>query len=136
VRARAASLRATTVAGDEVPGLIDELPVLAVAAALAEGTSEFRDAAELRVKESDRIATMAEGLARLGADVEVLPDGLVVRGPARLRGATVDAHGDHRVAMALAVAGLAAEGDTTVEGWQSVAISYPTFGEDLRRCLS
>ena len=136
VRARPAFLRASNIAGDEVPGLIDELPVLAVAAALADGTSEFRDAAELRLKESDRIATMAEGLTRLGAEVEALPDGLLVHGPARLRGATVDAHGDHRVAMALAVAGLAAEGETTVEGWQAVAISYPTFAEDLRRCLS
>jgi 3-phosphoshikimate 1-carboxyvinyltransferase len=136
VRARHGPLRATKVEGDEVAGLIDEIPVLAVAAALAEGTTEFRDAAELRVKESDRVATMAEGLGRLGADIEVLPDGLVVTGPARLRGTTVDAHGDHRVAMALAVAGLAAEGTTTIEGWESVAISYPRFEEDLRLCLS
>jgi 3-phosphoshikimate 1-carboxyvinyltransferase len=116
--------------------LIDEIPVLAVAAALADGTTEFRDAAELRVKESDRVATMAEGLARLGADVSALPDGLVVRGPAVLKGTTVDAHDDHRVAMALAVAGLAAEGETTIDGWESVAISYPTFEDDLQRCLS
>ena len=136
IRARVSSLRATTIAGDEVPGLIDELPVLAVAGALAEGTTEIRNASELRVKESDRIATMADGLRRLGADVETRGDGLVVRGPTRLVGATVDAHGDHRVAMALAVAGLAAEGETTVEGWDAVSISYPTFEEDLHLCLS
>jgi 3-phosphoshikimate 1-carboxyvinyltransferase len=136
VRARAAALRSTTVAGDEVPSLIDEIPVLAVAAAVAEGTTVFGDVGELRVKESDRILTMAEGLGKLGADVSVGDDSLTVRGPARLHGATVDAHGDHRVAMALAIAGLAAEGDTTVEGWEAVAISYPTFADDLHRCLS
>lgn len=136
VRARAAALRSTTVAGDEVPSLIDEIPVLAVAAAVAEGTTVFGDVGELRVKESDRILTMAEGLGKLGADVSVGDDSLTVRGPARLHGATVDAHGDHRVAMALAIAGLAAEGDTTVEGWEAVAISYPTFANDLHRCLS
>jgi 3-phosphoshikimate 1-carboxyvinyltransferase len=103
---------------------------------LADGTTEFRDAAELRVKESDRVATMVDGLTRMGADVTALPDGLVVRGPTKLRGAAVEAHGDHRVAMALAVAGLAAEGETTIEGWESVAISYPTFVDDLQRCLS
>ena len=136
IRARAASLRSTTVEGDKVPRLIDEIPVLAVAAAVAEGTSVFRDVGELRVKESDRILTMAEGLGKLGADVSVTKDSLTVHGPARLHGATVDAHGDHRVAMALAVAGLAAEGETTVEGWEAVAISYPTFADDLHRCLS
>jgi 3-phosphoshikimate 1-carboxyvinyltransferase len=136
VRATQAALRSTTIGGDEVPALIDEIPVLAVAAALADGTTEFRDAAELRVKESDRIAAMAEGLSRLGAAVEVRADGFAVHGPAPLRGTTVDAHGDHRVAMALAVAGLAAEGETTITGWESVAISYPSFEEDLRRCLS
>ena len=107
-----------------------------VAAARARGTTVIRDAAELRVKESDRIATMAEGLTKLGVDVSAGDDFLVVRGGRPLRGAPVDAHGDHRVAMALAVAGLAAEGETTIEGWESVAISYPGFEGDLRRCLS
>jgi 3-phosphoshikimate 1-carboxyvinyltransferase len=136
VRARSAALRSTVVEGHEVPGLIDEIPVLAVAAAVAEGTTTFRDVGELRVKESDRLLTMAEGLAKLGADVSVTDDSLAVHGPAQLHGATVDAHGDHRVAMALAVAGLAAEGQTAVEGWESVAISYPSFEDDLQRCLS
>src|SRR5205807_10613775 len=107
--------RATTGAGEEVAGLIDEIPVLAVAAALGHGTTEFRDAGELRLKESDRIATVARELTALGAQVEPRPDGLVVTGPSRLRGTTVDAHGDHRLAMALAVAGLAAEGETTLQ---------------------
>jgi 3-phosphoshikimate 1-carboxyvinyltransferase len=136
VRAKSGPMKATSVSGDEVPGLIDEIPALAVAASQAEGTTEFRDAGELRVKESDRIASMAEGLRRLGAKVEALPDGLAVTGPSPLVGAKVNAHGDHRVAMALAVAGLAASGETTIEGWESVAISYPGFEADLRRCFS
>jgi len=124
------------VAGAEVPGLIDEIPVLAVAAACARGRTEFRDAAELAVKESDRVAAMVEGLRALGAVAEALPDGLAVTGPCQLEGARVDAKGDHRVAMALAVAGMAAEGETVVDGWESVATSYPTFEEDLARCRS
>jgi 3-phosphoshikimate 1-carboxyvinyltransferase len=136
VRARYGPLRPTTVGGGEVPALIDEIPALVVAAACAEGTSEFLGIGELRVKESDRIAAMADGLVRLGVEVSAGDDSLVVRGPADLEGARVDAHGDHRVAMALAVAGLAADGETTVDGWDAVAISYPAFAEDLQRCLS
>lgn len=127
-------LRATQITGDEVPGLIDEIPVLAVAAAGAEGTTEIRGAAELRVKESDRIATVAEQLARMGAGIEPLPDGLTVHGrPGGLRPATVASRGDHRLAMALAVAGLAATppGETVIEGWDAVATSYPRFAADL-----
>jgi 3-phosphoshikimate 1-carboxyvinyltransferase len=131
-------LQATSVGGAEVPGLIDEIPVLAVAAALAEGTTVFADAAELLVKESDRIAAMTAGLAAVGAAAEPRPDGLVVHGSGGrpLAGGPVDARGDHRVAMAMAVAGLAAAGPTAVAGWEVVATSYPTFEEDLRRCVS
>jgi 3-phosphoshikimate 1-carboxyvinyltransferase len=131
-------LQATTVGGAEVPGLIDEIPVLAVAAALAEGTTTFAGAAELAVKESDRILAMTAGLSAVGATVEPRPDGLVVHGRAGrpLAGGSVDARGDHRVAMALAVAGLAAAGPTSVAGWDVVATSYPRFEEDLRRCVS
>lgn len=137
IRARASHLVATEVGGSEVPALIDEIPVLAVAAAVAEGTTVFRDAAELRVKETDRVATVAAGLRALGVDVEPRPDGMVVHGrPGGLRGARVWSHGDHRVAMAMAVAGLAAEGETTVEGWEAVATSYPGFEEDLKACGS
>ena len=136
IRVRHAALHATEVGGDEVPGLIDEIPVLAVAAACAEGTTVFRDAAELRVKESDRIATVVAMLAALGVKAEAQPDGLVVTGPAPLRAAAVDSHGDHRIAMSAAVASLVADGPVHVNGWSSVATSYPGFEEDLRRCVS
>ena len=136
VRARAGRLRATSVGGPEVPGLVDEIPVLAVAAAVADGVTVFTGAGELRVKESDRVATMCEGLAAMGAKVEQMPDGMAVTGPVQLRGAEVDAHGDHRVAMALAVAAMAAEGESVVHGWESVATSYPGFADDMARCRS
>ena len=135
VRARYRPLRATEVGGAEIPGLIDEIPVLAVAAAVADGTTVFRDAAELRVKESDRIATIASELGTLGARVEPRPDGLVVTG-GPLRGCRVCSYGDHRVAMAMAVAGLAAIGETVVEGWEAVSTSYPGFEETLDACRS
>lgn len=130
---RSARLHATDVGGAEIPGLVDEIPVLAVAAAVADGVSTFRDAAELRFKESDRITTVARELSALGASVVPLPDGMVLTGRPRLEGGTVHSHGDHRLAMALAVAGLVAEGTTRIEGWEAVATSYPGFEEDLRR---
>jgi 3-phosphoshikimate 1-carboxyvinyltransferase len=136
IHVRSASLHATEVGGGEVPGLIDEIPILAVAAACAEGTTVFRDAAELRVKESDRVASVVAMLRALGAEAEAHEDGLSVTGPARLHGARVDAHGDHRIAMSAAVAGLVADGPVIVDGWESVATSYPGFDEDLRRCVS
>ncbi|TMD50735.1 MAG: 3-phosphoshikimate 1-carboxyvinyltransferase, partial [Chloroflexi bacterium] len=111
--------------------LIDELPVLAVAATQLGGRTVISGAGELRVKESDRIAAMAAGLAALGATIRELPDGWEIDGPVRLRGARVDSFGDHRVAMALAVAGLLAEGETEVEGAECVAVSYPRFWDDL-----
>ena len=116
--------------------LIDELPVLAVAAAVLPGTSRITGAAELRVKESDRIAAMAAGLGAMGADVTVLPDGWEIRGGRRLRGARVSSRGDHRVAMALAVAGLLADGVTEVDDADCVAISYPGFWEQLDELCS
>lgn len=136
IRARWSPLTATEVGGAEIPGLIDEIPVLAVAAATANGTTTFRDAAELKVKESDRIATMVDALGRAGAAVEGRPDGLAVSGTGGrpLAGGPVDSHGDHRVAMALAVAALAAAGPVDITGWDAVATSYPGFEEDLRRC--
>lgn len=135
LRARSSALRGTKVAAEEVPGLVDEVPALAVAAAVADGTTTFSGAGELRLKETDRIAALATELARLGARVEAFPDGLAVTGGARLRGGPVSSHGDHRMAMALAVAGLAAESTTTVEGWEAVATSYPSFEADLRLLL-
>ena len=135
IRARSGPLVGTEVGGADVPGLIDEIPILAVAAAYATGSTTFRDAAELKVKESDRIAAMVGGLRSLGADAEGRDDGIVVNGHGRpLAGGRVDSCRDHRVAMALAVAGLGASGPVQVEGWDAVATSYPAFEEDLRRC--
>jgi 3-phosphoshikimate 1-carboxyvinyltransferase len=138
LRIRGAPLRSTAVGGAEVAGLIDEIPALAVAAAFAEGVTVFADAAELRVKETDRIATMTSELRAVGADITARPDGLVVAGTGGklLPGGAVHSHGDHRVAMALAVAALATTGGMTIEGWDAVATSYPGFEEDLHRCTS
>src|SRR5581483_11838227 len=119
--------------GADSARLIDELPVLAVAAAAIPGESRITGARELRVKESDRIATMAEGLAAMGAAIEELEDGWVIRGGRPLSGARVRSHGDHRVAMALAVAGLVASGETEIEDAGCVEISYPSFWGDLER---
>jgi len=131
VRARHSDLRGTEVTPAEIPGLVDEVPILAVAAACAEGPTRFLGAGELRVKESDRLATVASELGALGARVEALPDDLVVAGGGRLQPGRVTSHGDHRIAMAGAVAALAAEGETEVEGWEVVATSYPGFEGDL-----
>jgi 3-phosphoshikimate 1-carboxyvinyltransferase len=127
---RAAPLHATVIEGDEVPSLLDEVPALAIAAAFADGVTEIRDAEELVVKESDRIATINQELAQLGVGCEPLPDGLVIRGGTPRPG-LLKSHGDHRVAMAAAVAANALDGATTVRGWQSVASSYPEFLDDL-----
>ncbi len=124
---RAAELRATRVSGAEVPRMIDEFPIFAVAATQAHGETRVRDAAELRLKESDRVATVAGELRKMGAQIEEREDGFTVLGPTRLRGARVSAHNDHRLAMSLAVAGLVAEGETVIEGWECVADSFPNF---------
>ena len=134
--ARSSELRGTTIGGDVMAELIDEVPALAVAAAHAEGPTTISDAAELRVKESDRIAALAEGLRQMGAEVEERPDGLVLAGGARLRGATVRAHDDHRIAMALGIAALAAHGETLVEGSECASVSFPDFWEILARGAS
>ncbi|MGI8586870.1 MAG: 3-phosphoshikimate 1-carboxyvinyltransferase [Chloroflexia bacterium] len=124
-------LCAAQIAGPLVPRLIDELPVLAVVATQAEGVTEVRDAAELRVKETDRIATVVEELGKMGAHIEALPDGFRVYGPTVLRAAVVESHGDHRLAMALAVAGLLADGETLIRDTSCIADSYPGFSEAL-----
>lgn len=135
LRVRSSRLRAVEIGGALVPRCIDELPVLALAATQAEGETVIRDAAELRVKESDRIAATAEGLRTLGAEVEELPDGLRVRGPTPLRGGRCSARGDHRMAMTLAVAGLLSRDEVVVEGAESVAISYPGFWPEVAGLL-
>ena len=122
-------------AGEEIPNLIDELPLVAVLGAVAEGETRIRDASELRVKESDRISAMATVLRAFGAEnVKEFPDGLSVRGTARVKGGTmVDSRGDHRIAMAAAILALRAEQPVVVRGISCIATSYPTFWEDLGR---
>jgi 3-phosphoshikimate 1-carboxyvinyltransferase len=128
IEVAAAPLTGTTFSPDE--GWIDEVPALAVAAAFADGVTEIRDAAELTVKESDRIGTLAQELSQLGVTVEARPDGLVVHG-GRPQPATFKSHGDHRVAMAAAAAAVGCTGTSTVRGWRAVAASYPGFADDL-----
>jgi 3-phosphoshikimate 1-carboxyvinyltransferase len=128
---RASDLRGAVVGGDTVVRMIDEFPVLAVAATQAHGETIVRDAAELRVKETDRIATTVEELRRLGAEIEARQDGFVVHGPTPLAGAAVHSHGDHRLAMALVVAGLIASGETMVQDVACIADSFPGFDATL-----
>lgn len=128
---RSSRLQGTVIDGDLVPRAIDELPLLALAGCLAEGETVIKDAAELRVKESDRIRTTAQGLRRLGAHVEETPDGLRIPGGQKLTGAGVSSHADHRLAMMLAIAGSLARGETVVRNSGTVAVSYPLFWEDL-----
>jgi 3-phosphoshikimate 1-carboxyvinyltransferase len=136
IRARASSLTATEIGGNEVPLAIDELPLVALAACFAEGETAIRDAAELRHKESDRIAMVCEGLAAIGGEVEATADGMVVRGNGGLRGGTLDAGGDHRLAMLGAVAGIASREGVTVRGFEAVEVSYPGFERDLGSLLA
>ncbi|MBD1863942.1 MULTISPECIES: 3-phosphoshikimate 1-carboxyvinyltransferase [Trichocoleus] len=130
---RHSSLKACEIKGDIIPRLIDEIPILAVAAAFAQGTTVIRDAEELRVKESDRIAVMAAQLNHMGAQVTELPDGLEITGGAALQGAEVDSHTDHRIAMSLAIAALNATGITTIHRAEAAAISYPNFTSTLQQ---
>lgn len=130
--ARSSKLEAGEFGGDLIPRLIDEVPVLALAACFAKGTTVIRDAAELRVKESDRIRATARELSRLGAHVEELDDGLAITGGRKLTGAAGRSYGDHRIAMTLGVAGLLASGKTTISGAETASVSYPSFWDDLR----
>ncbi len=136
IRVRHGGLRSTEISGDEVPLAIDELPLLALAGCFAEGETVIRDAGELRHKESDRIATVCEGLVALGGDVEPTDDGMIVRGAGALRGGTLDSHGDHRLALLGAVAGLASREGVTVRGFDAAEISYPGFESSLASLTS
>ena len=136
IRVRTAKqLRATEVLPHEVPNLIDEIPVLAVAAAFAEGTTQIGNAAELRVKESDRIATTAGNLRAMGGQVEEFEDGMAITGGAPLHGCTLDSFGDHRIAMSFLMAGLQAEGETTLLNCENIATSYPSFAQQFQSML-
>lgn len=135
IAVKGAVLKGGVIEGAEIPLVIDELPMLAALGPFTEAGIEIRDASELRVKESDRIAALAENLRRMGATVEERPDGLKVAGRSagKLHGAEIEPHGDHRIAMAFAVAGLGAEGATTIRDAECAGVSYPTFYEDLAR---
>ncbi len=122
-----------TIEGSLVPRLIDEIPVLAVLATQCLGTSIIRDAREMRIKESDRIEVMANGLRKMGATVETFEDGMAISGPTALTGTHIDAQGDHRIAMAFAIAGLIADGPTVIHGADTISTSYPNFESDLMR---
>ena len=130
-----AALTGTTILEEEVPNLIDEIPVIAVAAALAQGKTVIRNARELRVKETDRITTVVEGLRAMGADIEEFEDGMEIHGGARLHGAVINSFGDHRIAMAFAIAGLFADGKTVIENTECVNTSYPGFAHHLDAIL-
>ena len=136
LRVRSAPLRGATVTGEDVPSAIDELPLVALLGCFADGETVVSGAEELRAKESDRISGIVEGLGALGAEIEARPDGFAVRGTGALRGGTLDARGDHRLAMVGAVAGLASEEGVEVEGFDAVAVSYPRFEADLRSLIS
>ncbi len=127
-----APLKGGVIDGPLTAAVIDEVPVLAVLGAATEEGLTVRDAAELRIKETDRIATIVENLRRLGVDAQELPDGLVVPGRQRFRAATFDSHGDHRIAMAFAVAALRADGESTIEGAEAASVSFPEFWDTLR----
>jgi 3-phosphoshikimate 1-carboxyvinyltransferase len=131
VEVTGAPLKGTVIQGKEIPQLIDELPILAVAAAVANGTTIIRHAKELRIKETDRIAAIAHNLRAMGVEVVEQPDGLEIQGREELRGARVGSFGDHRIAMAFAIAGMFADGETTVQDVECVRESYPGFGDAL-----
>lgn len=136
LRVKTSKLKACTLSGAIIPRLIDEIPILAVAGCFAEGTTIIKDAEELRVKESDRLAVMALELGKMGAKITELPDGLEITGGNPLQGAEVDSYTDHRIAMSLAIASLNAKGTTTINRAEAVSISYPTFVDTLKEIVS
>jgi len=135
LRVKHSQLKACKISGDIIPRLIDEIPILAVAANFAEGTTVIKDAAELRVKESDRLAVMATELGKMGANISELKDGLEIKGGNALKGAEVDSYTDHRIAMSLAIAALNATGKTTINRAEAASISYPNFVSTLTQVL-
>ncbi len=127
ITARSSRLHGASLAGSMIPRIIDEIPILAIAATQAQGTTTIRDAAELRIKESDRIAAVATNLQKMGANVRETKDGLIINGPTPLRGAQIDSYNDHRIALSFAIAALIAQGETTIKGADCVDISFPGF---------
>jgi 3-phosphoshikimate 1-carboxyvinyltransferase len=135
IRVKSSSLKACTIAGAVIPRLIDEIPILAVAATFAHGTTIIKDAQELRVKESDRLAVIAHQLNLMGAKISELPDGLEITGPTPLTGTELDSYTDHRIAMSLAIAALGSKQSTTIHRAEAASISYPTFVETLKKVV-
>ncbi|RKX21947.1 MAG: 3-phosphoshikimate 1-carboxyvinyltransferase, partial [Candidatus Zixiibacteriota bacterium] len=136
IKVSSSRLKAIKIGAEDIPSMIDEIPILALAATQAEGKTIITGAEELRFKESDRLKTITIGLRRMGAAIVEKPDGLEIDGPTPLRGAEVDSFGDHRLAMTMAIAGLIAEGRTTISGFESVNISFPQFFDKLTRLIN
>lgn len=136
IRIRTSSLKGTEIGGKMIPRLIDEIPIIALLATQAEGTTIIRDAEELKVKESNRIDTVVNELTKLGAEIEAIDDGMIIHGPARLKGGTVDSHGDHRIGMMLAIAALICDGPVHLANPEAIAISYPEFFTHLQNIMS
>ncbi len=130
---RYSELKAVEIGGDLIPTLIDEIPVIAVMACFAKGTTVIKDASELKVKESNRIDVMVKNLSIMGADITATEDGMIITGGKPLTGATIDSMEDHRIAMSFAIAGLLSDGETTIKNANCVNISYPNFYKDLER---
>lgn len=133
ITVRSSSLKGTVIEGSVIPKLIDELPIIAILACFADGTTTIKDAQELKVKESNRIDVMVNNLSAMGADIVGTDDGMIIHGGKTLHGATIDSNLDHRIAMSFAIAGMNADGETEIKGAECVNISYPTFYEDLNR---
>jgi 3-phosphoshikimate 1-carboxyvinyltransferase len=131
IRVRSSQLQGCEISGALIPRLVDEIPILTVAALFAQGQTVIKDAAELRVKESDRLAVMADQLGRMGAKITELPDGLEITGGQSLTGAELDSCTDHRIAMSLAIAALLARGESRLQRAEAAAVSYPSFFETL-----
>ena len=136
VEVEGARLHGTVIEGREIPNVIDEIPILAVLGALASGQTVIRDAAELRVKETDRLAALCANLKAMGARVEEYSDGLIITGGRPLHGAHLPSYGDHRIAMAFAIAGLFAEGETVIEDCECIETSYPGFADTLETIIA
>lgn len=136
IEVKGGELKGIEIGGSQIPTLIDEIPILAVAGAMAQGRMVIRDAAELRVKESDRISTVAENLRRMGVLVEEFADGMEIQGGAKLKGAEIQSLGDHRIAMAFAIAGLRAKGETIIRDADCIETSYPGFSSELQQLMS
>ncbi|MFB7140893.1 3-phosphoshikimate 1-carboxyvinyltransferase [Gottfriedia sp. NPDC056225] len=135
IRVKSSDLKSTIIGGAEIPTCIDELPILALAAALADGETIIKDAEELRVKETDRIQTVVTELTNLGVSIEATKDGMIIQGNSSLIGANVNSHGDHRMGMMLSIAALLAKGDTIIENTECIAVSFPNFKEQLNELI-